>query len=109
MNLLLIKDLCEQREGGLTKLAQEIGMSVQNLHRCVRVNQIQAHQLELIASLLGVSIISFFDDNNMGNIIKSKVKQNNDVMDSNEKEIEHLKALLEEKERLIQVLLKDKS
>lgn len=109
MNLLLIKDLCEKREGGLTKLAQEIGMSVQNLHRCVRVNQIQAHQLELIASLLGVSIVSFFDDNDTGNIIKSKLKQNDDVADTKEKEIEHLKALLEEKERLIRVLLKDKS
>lgn len=125
MNLLKIKDLCEKREGGLTKLSQEIGMSVQSLHRCIRVNQIQAHLLEQIAHLLQVPVLCFFDEefvyenNQIGKISGSgnKVQQGhvNVMLESQEREIENLKLLLtekdnviSEKERCIQLLLKSK-
>ena len=45
MNLEAIKKFSEKREGGLKKLAADIGMSEQNLHRCIRNNKIQAVDL----------------------------------------------------------------
>ncbi|MFK2373306.1 helix-turn-helix domain-containing protein [Bacteroides fragilis] len=56
MNLLKIKDLCERKEGGLKRLAEDIGMSEQNLHRCINLNKMQAGDLEKVAITLGVSI-----------------------------------------------------
>ena len=41
MNLQMIKNYCENREGGVKQLAKDIGMSEPNLHRCIRLNQIQ--------------------------------------------------------------------
>ncbi len=43
-------------------MAQEIGMSEVNLYRCVRLNRIQAQDLERIARFLNVSIMTFFPD-----------------------------------------------
>ena len=67
MNLEKIRRLSETRQGGLKKLAIDIGMSEQNLHRCMNNNKIQAGDLEKIASLLGVSILTFFDEEPVGN------------------------------------------
>ena len=61
MNLQTIKNYCENRAGGLKQLASEVGMSEANLHRCIRLNKIQASDLETIAHLLGVDIREFFD------------------------------------------------
>lgn len=64
MNLQVIKTKVEQNQypGGLKALAEAVGMTVQNLHRCVRENKIQAQDLEKIASELNVSIVEFFDE-----------------------------------------------
>ncbi len=64
MNLQFIKTKVEQCQypGGLKALAEAVGMTVQNLHRCVRENKIQAQDLEKIASELKVSIVEFFDE-----------------------------------------------
>jgi len=62
MDLEIIKKLSEKRDGGLKKLAADIGMSEQNLHRCIRNNKIQATDLEKIAGLLHADIKVFFDD-----------------------------------------------
>jgi len=62
MNLQLIKKMCENREGGLKKLALDIGMSEANLHRCINNNKIQATDLENIASLLNVRVGVFFGE-----------------------------------------------
>lgn len=62
MNLQTIKNYCENRAGGLKQLASEVGMSEANLHRCIRLNKIQASDLETIAHLLGVDIREFFDE-----------------------------------------------
>lgn len=61
MNLNVIKTFCERRDGGLKRLAYDIGMSEQNLHRCIRNNKIQANDLEKIAVLLNKDIRVFFD------------------------------------------------
>ncbi len=61
MNLMVIRKLSERYDGGLKKLAQDIGMSEANLHRCINNNKIQASDLEGIAIKLGVDIRIFFD------------------------------------------------
>lgn len=62
MQLQTIKDYCEKRAGGVKQLAKDAGMSEANLHRCIRLNQIQAGDLEKIARLLNVSVSIFFDE-----------------------------------------------
>ena len=62
MNLEIVRKLSENRGGGLKKLAADVGMSEQNLHRCIRNNKIQAADLEKIAFLLKADIRIFFDD-----------------------------------------------
>lgn len=125
MNLLHIKKISEKKGVSIRKLAESIGMSVQNLHRCIRVNQIQAHQLEQIAHLLEVPVVCFFDEevvcenNKIGKVsgTGNRVQQGhvNVMLESQEREIENLKLLLtekdkviSEKERLIQILMKGK-
>ena len=114
MNLLKIKDLCERKEGGLKRLAEDIGMSEQNLHRCINLNKMQAGDLEKVAITLGVSIGYFFDNMPVanqsianGNGSASSIYGNVTVgmIADKDKGIEHLKALLEEKERTIQILM----
>lgn len=60
MNLEIVRKLSENRGGGLKKLAADVGMSEQNLHRCIRNNKIQAADLEKIAFLLKADIRIFF-------------------------------------------------
>nr|DAP41622.1 MAG TPA: LAMBDA REPRESSOR (TRIPLE MUTANT)/DNA COMPLEX-DNA COMPLEX, DOUBLE HELIX, TRANSCRIPTION-DNA.1A [Caudoviricetes sp.] len=125
MNLLHIKKISEKKGVSIRKLAESIGMSEQNLHRCIRVNQIQAHQLEQIAHLLEVPVVCFFDEevvcenNKIGKVsgTGNRVQQGhvNVMLESQEREIENLKLLLtekdkviSEKERLIQILMKGK-
>ena len=64
MNLQLIKTKTEERKypSGIKGLAESVGMTEQNLHRCVRENKIQAQDLEKIASELKVSIVEFFNE-----------------------------------------------
>jgi len=128
MNLELIKKLCEKREGGLKRLASDIGMSEQNLHRCIRSNKIQASDLENAARLLMVNINVFFDDDvksaSPHNVVKTKgdnspasmygdaTSSNNSVLEERIKSLtQQLKdknAILLEKERTIKILLERK-
>ena len=62
MYLRAIKTYCEKAGKTVKELAESIGMSEQNLHRCVRENKIQAQDLESIAKELHVSILEFFDE-----------------------------------------------
>ena len=63
MDLQLIKNLCRKRKGGVKGLSEAIGMTEQNLHRCIRENNIQALDLEKIAAVLNVNIGYFFGEN----------------------------------------------
>lgn len=109
MNLLIIKNLCEQREGGIKRLAEDIKMSEQNLHRCINLNKIQAGELEKIAHIFNVPIGYFFDNTNAsqsianGNGSAASVYGNATVgaISDKEKELEHLKVLLKEKDKII--------
>lgn len=117
MNLEAIKKFSEKREGGLKKLAADIGMSEQNLHRCIRNNKIQAVDLENIALLLKVDIRIFFDES-VSKLANNTVETNGDFspasMNGNvsvatdavlAERVKSLEALLAEKERLINVLM----
>ncbi len=72
MNLMVIRKLSERYEGGLKKLAQDIGMSEANLHRCINNNKIQAADLEEIAIKLDVDIRVFFDSSAIKNDSQNK-------------------------------------
>ncbi len=61
MNLMVLRTLSERYDGGLKKLASDIGMSEANLHRCINNNRIQANDLEQIAIRLEVDVRIFFD------------------------------------------------
>lgn len=115
MNLEAIKKFSEKREGGLKKLATDIGMSEQNLHRCIRNNKIQAADLENIALLLKVDIRIFFDEEILSlpnNSVEAKgdfspASMNGNVTVGTDavlvERVKSLEALLAEKERLIKV------
>lgn len=118
MNLEVIKKFSEKREGGLKKLALDIGMSEQNLHRCIRNNKIQAADLEKIAILLKVDVRIFFDesaaaiaDNGAVAVAGGATAHHITTNATNggdailQQKVEALEALLAEKERLITVLL----
>lgn len=61
MDISIIRKLAEERDGGMRKLAVDIGMSEANLHRCVNNNKMQAENLEKIAQVCNVDIRIFFD------------------------------------------------
>lgn len=117
MNLDIIKKLTAKRDGGLKRLAMDINMSEQNLHRCIKKNNMQAADLENIAALLNVDIRTFFDgsvgaENNVietkGSYSPASIHGNISIDNEGEilkKENTMLRALLDEKERLIKVLL----
>lgn len=119
MNLEIIRKLSENKDGGLKKVANEIGMSEQNLHRCIRNNKIQASDLEKIAEVLSVNIDIFFDKKMSINSIAiangdSAVSANGNVHIANsdskrmEEKIKYLEQILKEKERLIKILMERK-
>lgn len=113
MNLQAIKNYCENREGGVKQLAKDIGMSEPNLHRCIRLNQIQAGDLERIAQVLKVNIAVFFDTqtpNKVSSDSNVAIGSPNSVGNVSvgtdavlQERIKSLEALLAEKERLIKV------
>ena len=118
MNLEIVRKLSENRGGGLKKLAADVGMSEQNLHRCIRNNKIQAADLEKIAFLLKADIRIFFDDE-VSRLSNNTVETNGDfspasmmgnvsvgtdaILVEPDGKVKHLEELLAEKERLIKV------
>jgi DNA-binding Xre family transcriptional regulator len=107
MNLLIIKDILEEKEVSILSLAEAIGMTPQNLHRCFKLNKIQAGDLEKIAKSLGVSIGTFFEEN-VTVSVKGSHNQlhsgigNQSMSQSNETTmIDHLNKIIEEKNKII--------
>lgn len=60
MQLNLIRELSANDNGGLRRLASDIGMSESNIHRCINKNAIEAGRLERIAQQLNVPVTLFF-------------------------------------------------
>lgn len=100
MNLLVIRDLCKKNEVTIRSVANHIGMSEQNFHRCIKTNKIDAEALFQVAQFFNVSINYFFDEGVVAPSAESC------ILKEYKREIELLKELANEKERTIQILIK---
>lgn len=118
MNLELIRTLCSDRPGGLKRLASDIGMTEANLHRCIKLNKIQASDLETAARLLNAPINVFFDESpDLTQITEYNRAQNPPASAPAEssfnlrkenaslkKEVEYLQSSIKDKETIISLL-----
>lgn len=96
-NLFLIRDLCERKKITIRELAQRIGRDESSIQSAIRRGTTNATTIEMIANVLGVPAGYFFDGFAADD--SSDLKQ----------EIAHLKELLNEKERLIEVLMTERN
>lgn len=98
-NLLLIRDLCEKNKIKIRELASRIGKDESSIQSMIRTGSTNTKTLEAIAEVFNVSPGIFFDN---------PLESNTENSLNKEAEIVYLKKILEEKERLIQVLLSKK-
>ena len=98
-NLLLIRDLCEKNKIKIRELASRIGKDESSIQSMIRTGSTNTKTLEAIAEVFNVSPCIFFDN---------PLESNTENSLNKEAEIAYLKKILEEKERLIQVLLSKK-
>lgn len=96
-NLILIRDLCERKKMTIRELAAKIGRNECSIQSAIRRGTTNTNTVELIANALGVPAGVFFDGYNDGG----------DAAELR-REIEHLKMIVEEKERTIQILLSNR-
>lgn len=96
-NLILIRDLCERKKMTIRELAQRIGRDESSIQSAIRRGSTNSNTIELIAKELGVSAGVFFDGYITG-------EETADLR----REVAHLKELLKEKERTIEILLSDR-
>ena len=95
-NLIIIRDLCERKRMTIRELAQRIGRDESSIQSAIRRGSTNTVTIEAIAKELGVSAGVFFDGYRA------------DDTKELSREIDHLKELLKEKERLIEVLMRDR-
>lgn len=112
-NLQLISELLKKKKMSQKDFCEQVGLTDVSLRRIIERNSTKTETLEKIAEVLNVPIGYFFGEQ-PGIVISGEYNQvhngqGNQVMLSQEKEIEHLRELLAEKERLIQVLLSSKN
>lgn len=81
----------------IKELAQAVGRDESSIQSAIRRGSTNSTTLELIAKELGVSAGIFFDD-----YIQTTASEQ-------QKEIEHLRELLKEKERTIAILMSDRN
>lgn len=98
-NLLLIRNLCERNKIKIRELASRIGKDESSIQSMIRTGSTNTKTLEAIAEVFNVSPGIFFN---------SPVEDNTENSLTKDAEIAYLKKILEEKERLIQVLLNKK-
>lgn len=96
-NLLLIRDLCERKKMTIRELAQRIGRDESSIQSAIRRGSTNSTTIELIAKELGVPAGIFFDG--FPDVDTADLRR----------EIAHLKELLKEKERTIEILMSDRS
>lgn len=99
-NLLLIRDLCEKNKIKIRELASRIGKDESSIQSMIRTGSTNTKTLEAIAEVFNVPAGLFFDNPPENN------QKNNLNKDA---EIAYLKKIIEEKERLIQILLNKKT
>ena len=120
-----IKEIIDKKGITIRELASKINMSEQNLYKCFRRNSIELKYLEQMSEFLEIPLSYFFNENETissnkleGN--KNITLQNNNLGDNNKvsimlhdkdeeieklkREIDHLKSLLEAKDKIISLL-----
>jgi transcriptional regulator with XRE-family HTH domain len=95
-NLLLVRDLCERKKMTIRELAQRIDRDESTIQSAIRRGSTNSMTIEAIAKVLGVPAGMFFDGFQA------------DKQSELEKEVTHLKELLKEKERTIDILMADR-
>lgn len=96
-NLILIRDLCEARKMTIRELAERIGRNESTLQAAIRKGSTNSNTIELIAKELRVPAGYFFDG-----------WEESEKAQELQKENEHLRAILAEKERTIEILMSDR-
>lgn len=96
-NFQIIRDLCEKKKLTIRELASKIERNESTIQSMIRNGSTNTGTIELIAKVLEVSPAVFFDG----------FAEENEVI-SLRKEIQHLEALLTEKERTIAILMSDR-
>ena len=96
-NLVLIRDLCEARKMTIRELANRIGRNESTIQAAIRNGSTNSATIELIANALCVPAGYFFDGWEDADRVRELRRDN-----------EHLRALLAEKERTIEILISDR-
>lgn len=116
-NFHLIREFAEKNKITLRELATRIGVKEGAIQKIIKNGSTNTKTLEEIAKILNVPVGVFFDNETCnsqnivtgnGNVTSIYGNSISVKLADKDKEIEHLKMLLEEKERTIQILLKEK-
>ncbi len=97
-NTLIIREICTAKKITIRALAKKLGMAECTIQTIIRTGATSVSTLERIADALGISPAMFYIEST-SDIDLLKLKQEND----------YLKQLINEKERTINILLKDKT
>jgi len=100
-NLHLIRDLCESKGLTIRELARRVNKDESSIQSAIRRGSTNTKTLEAIAAVLEVPVGYFFDN----------VQANTETVQTlpqNQETIHYLKQILEEKERMIRLLLSDR-
>jgi len=116
MVLSNIKKVAESKRVTIVSVAEEIEMSVANLHRCIRENKIEAGVLEKIAHVLDVPVSVFFDEIPIKNIghttsgnhspITGDIEIDNckSELEKSNMRISYLEQIIKDKDKIIELL-----
>lgn len=101
-NFKIINDLLVKRKIAKKELCESIGISYTALSDLIERNSTKTDIIEKIAKFFNVPVSTFFDDQNIefDQVLEKECNPN--------REIELLKEILAEKERTIQILMKQK-
>lgn len=99
-NFEIIRDLLAERGMTVRELAKRIDMRDSSIHHAIAVGSTNTTTIENIARVLEVPVGIFFDD------LPEDPSQDPTRIEELERENNHLRELLEEKERTIRILMK---